>query len=473
MIQKLVRVASCALLIGLPLAQFAHSARADDTWKAGTARADITPREGVMLLGYPDRKGVSSGVESPIFAKALALEDSKGHRSVLLTTDMVGLQRPIIADPVAERVMQKTGLPRSAILMNASHSHTGPVVTLKPLVRKNVAHGPMTSADAEKTATYSRELNDKLVDVMLRALDNLSPARLAWGAGQVAFPVSRRTPNAKGLFVMDANLMAPVDRSVPVLRVSDPAGKPRAVVFGCACHAVAAGSFNKICADYPGYAQDYIERRHPGAQAMFLAGCGADANPYPFGTVDLAKSHGGALGGEVCRVLTGELQPLTGPLETAFEDIELPLAQYNPDELGPYLDLPNFQAQTARQMLDQLKAGHPLDKTYRAPFAVWQFGGDLTLVALPSEPVSEHVTLISEALGAKELWISGYNNDFFGYLPTARVIKEGGHEAIGVTQWALSEDLASRVGFFDAKVQDAVLDVVKRLSAKAGRSPAN
>lgn len=465
----ILRTFSTLVGIALLLAQVVQAANEAGQWKAGLAAVDITPSEGVMLLGYPDRKGPSQGVAAPIFAKALALEDSVGHRAVILTTDMVGVQRPIIADPVAQAVMAKTGLARSAILLNASHSHTSPVVTLHPLTRYNVSYGAMTEEEAQRTVRYSRTFNDKLVSAMLQAVDRLAPAELAWGVGHVKFPYSRRLPNKNGLVVMAANPHGSVDRTVPVLRISAPGGKLRGVLFGAACHAVAAGGINQVCGDYPGFAQAYIEREHPGMQAMFLAGCGADANPHPLGTLDLAKSHGGELGSEVCRVISGKLQPIRGPLRTALKDVDLPFQTLTKEQLRPYLTLPNFQARTAAQIVRLLDEGQQPERTFRAPFAVWQFDNDLTLVALPSEPVSEFVYLLRDALGPDKLWVSGYNNDFFGYLPTAKVIKEGGHEAIGVTTWSQQEDLARRVGFFAPQVQDLVISTVKELAAEVGR----
>ncbi len=64
---------------------------------------------------------------------------------------------------------------------------------------------------------------------------------------------------------------------------------------------------------------------------------------------------------------------------------------------------------------------------------MWQFGDALTLVALPAEPVADYAALTGRLLGPDKLWVAGFNNDCFGYLPTAQVVREGGHEAIGIT----------------------------------------
>ena len=210
--------------------------------------------------------------------------------------------------------------------------------------------------------------------------------------------------------------------------------------------------------------------RHGGAVAMFMAGCGGDANPEPMGSADAARQHGKALADEVDEVLgAGGMRPVRGKLSTRYGEVMLPLTELSREQLKPYLLLPNFQARQAAHMLEVLEAGGELPKEYAAPIAVWQFAGDLTLVALPGEPVAEYATLVREALGTKvqSVWISGYNNDCFGYLPTAKVIEEGGHEAIGVTLWAWGNDVDRQVGFFAPGVQDVVVNAVTELAGGA------
>lgn len=435
-------------------------------WKVGTATAKITPERPLILLGYTDRKGPFDGVSDDISARAMALEDAQGRRAVIVAADLVGFQATIVTDDVAGRIAERTGVPRERLIFNASHTHTGPVVSLDPNTTLNVAHPAMTPEVAEATIAYTRRLRDQLVDLVERAVADLRPARLSWATGRTNVPTSRRLPQPEGV-VMRPNPAAPVDDVVPVLRVDTPEGEPRAVVFGCSCHAVAAGGQNAISADYPGYARAVVEAHRPGATALFLAGCGGDANPEPRGTIEQARTHGEALGREVCRVLDGPLAPVAGPLRVAYEQVDLPLQALSGDQLRGYLDRPNFQAWQARHMLEVLDAGDRLPSHYTVPVAVWRFGDDLTLAALPGEPVAGYATLLREALGPDRLWVSGYNNDCFGYLPTAKVVEEGGHEAIGVTLWAWSRGLGPMVGFFEPRVEDVVVDAVRRLAAEA------
>ncbi|MHC5537338.1 hypothetical protein ACYOEI_03770, partial [Singulisphaera rosea] len=191
----------------------------------------------------------------------------------------------------------------------------------------------------------------------------------------------------------------------------------------------------------------------------------------PRGTIEEARKHGNTLGVEVCRVLDGQLAPVVGPLQIGYAQVDLPLQQLSREEIKGYLDRPNFQAWQARHMLEVLDAGGALPTRYKAPVAVWQFGNDLTLTALPGEPVAEYATLLRRAIGPDKLWIAGYSNDCFGYLPTARVVKEGGHEAIGVTLWAWSRNLSPMVGFFEPRVEEVILDAVRRLALESQSKP--
>jgi hypothetical protein len=451
------------------------TSRAADTpavcaWQVGLARVKITPPQPIALLGYGDRTRPFESVAADIYAKAIAIEDQQGHRGVIITADLVGFQAAVVTDEVCRRIAARTGLERRQLLFNASHTHTGPLVSLAPHRAANsVAHAPLTPPDAQATVAYTQQLREQLVVLVCEALQRLQPARLTWGTGAVEFPMSRRLPQ-DGRIVMADNPAGPVDRTVPVLRVVAADGRLLAVLFGCACHnATLTGSDNVIAGDYAGFAQEVIERQHADSLALFLSGCGADANPSPRGSMALARQHGERLAREVDRVLNGPLTPLTGNLVTTFREVALPLQTLSREEITERVQFPSAEAVMARQMLAVLEQGGQLPTTYRAPLAVWQFGTDLTLVGLPAEPVAEYVTLLRQTLGTDRLWVAGFNNDCFGYLPTTRVVREGGHEAIGVTLWVWGQDVQGQVGFFAPDVEEIVLRETRQLALEAGR----
>jgi hypothetical protein len=115
----------------------------------------------------------------------------------------------------------------------------------------------------------------------------------------------------------------------------------------------------------------------------------------------------------------------------------------------------------AEQMLEVIDRGEKPPASYTCPVAVWQLGDGLTLVALSGEVVVDYVRLIEEAIGRHGLWVTAYANDVFGYLPSRKVIEQGGYETRGL--------YAGGVGLFAPEAEDRVVESVRGLAAIAGR----
>jgi hypothetical protein len=424
-------------------------------WKVGLACVKITPERPVFLAGYASRNRPFDKVAGDLYAKALALEDSEGRLAVLVTTDLLGLSAAI-AEPVCKRICSASGLKREQLLLASSHTHTGPALSLDPRPRDALSPG-----DAQRTVEYTRWLQDRLVEVALAALRERRPARLSHGTGIANFVMNRREFTAGGV-ILGVNARGLADRSVPVLRIDSPDGKLRAVLFGAATHGTTLTQHcYELCGDYASFAQEHVEKRHPGALALFMLGLAGDSNPYPRGTMDLARRHGVALGQEVDRVLQGPMRPVRGQLRIAFARIGLPLQKAPPRaELEKQARKRGLEAWIAGQMLATLDRGEKLPEHYPCPVAVWQIG-DLTLVALSGEVVVDYVPLLEKALGPGSLWLSAYCNDVFGYLPSARVLSEGGYETRGL--------YAGGIGRFDPRAQSVLVEGVRDLARKVGR----
>jgi neutral ceramidase len=427
-------------------------------WKVGLARVKITPDQPVFLSGYGSRNKPFDKVTADLYAKALALEDADGRLAVLVTTDLLGLPAAI-AEPVCARLAEKAGLKRAQILLASSHIHTGPALSLKA-----TAAGGQSSGDAQRTIAYTRRLQDQLVEVVVQAMKKRTPARLSWGSGVAHFVMNRRQHTPRGV-ILGMNARGPADRTVPVLRIDDPNGKLRAVLFGAATHnTTLTGSCYEVCGDYAGFAQAHVEEHHPGVQAMFVLGFAGDSDPYPRGTMELARRHGATLGEEVKRVLETKLQPIRGPLRVALSTAALPL-QPPPSrsELEKQAKARSgLDASIARQMLAVVNKGDKLPDHYACPVAIWQLGNELTLVALSGEVVVDYVALLDKALGPNRLWLAADSNDLFGYLPSARVLEEGGYETRGL--------YAGGIGRFSPRAQDVLVEKVRELAGQVGRA---
>lgn len=416
-----MRIASLLLFLTASLSGAAEPKPAE--WKAGVAVQVITPDQPMWMAGYGARNKPSEGKLTELYVKALALEDPHGKRLVLLTSDLVGIPRSLSV-PVVEAVRQRTGLPRQRLMLTVSHTHCGPV--LHDALRTMY---DMPPDEAKKIGPYTDKVKGWMVDVIVRALDDLKPARLSFGKGTARFAVNRRKPTGRG-FINAANPEGPVDHAVPVLRVDAADGKLRAVVFGYACHNTTL-QFYKWCGDYAGFAQKYVEERHPGATALFWMGCGGDANPLPRSKVELCKKYGRELAVAVEDALAGRLTPVRGDSAAKYATIALPYdklpsrAKWETDRQSKRYAVRS----RAEKFLKLLDGGGKIDDRYRHyPVQVWRLG-KLTWIALGGEVVVDYDLRLQRELGRdRPLWIAGYANDVMAYIPSRRVLKEGGYE---------------------------------------------
>jgi hypothetical protein len=200
------------------------------------------------------------------------------------------------------------------------------------------------------------------------------------------------------------------------------------VVFGYACHNTAIGpSSYEFAGDYAGFAQAAIERAHPGAAALFLLLCGGDQDPWPRNTVADAETHGASLAAAVEAVLSGKMRPAQPRIRTAFENVDLPLAPHTREMFEKKLADPNpAAARTARAMLKAYDEGKPV-RSLPLPVHAIRLDARLALLALGGEPVVDY------ALRARREFpdaiLAGYSNMVKGYIPSRRVLTEGGYEA--------------------------------------------
>ncbi|HEY8549046.1 MAG TPA: neutral/alkaline non-lysosomal ceramidase N-terminal domain-containing protein [Vicinamibacterales bacterium] len=433
--------------LALTAAAFAApSLRAQErpAWRAGVARADITPRMSMWMAGYAARKHASQGVALPLAAKALVLTYRDGPPAVIVTIDLLGITGDM-AGRIAADVERRFSIPRDRLLINASHTHSGPVIDSQLIVAYD-----LTTAHLRRIDEYTAWLETQIVDTIARALKTMSPATVSVGESTATFAANRRTQ-----FVPEG----PVDHRVPVLRV-DVRGAPRAILFGYACHnTTLQADWLKFHGDYAGVAQAALEKAHPGATAMFIAGCGADANPKPRGSVELATQHGESLARAVSSSFSS-LVPVDGPVDARMRVVDLPFAPY-PDrdgwELRAKADNVYLQRH-ARLMLDLLDRNGSLPTAQPDPVQVWHFGRDLVLIALGGEVVVDYALRFTRERPGTRVWVAGYSNDVFGYVPSRRVLDEGGYEGGGAMLYY------GRPGRFDASVEERIVSAVNDLA---------
>jgi len=404
----------------------AASAFADDkpVWKAGIAKAAITPEKAVWLAGYGSKR-VPDGKLHELWMKALALEDSAGHRVVLITSDFQGVPKSM-SDPVFQQLKKQFGLERTQVMFTFSHNHCGP-----RLGDDLIDYYPVEADQEELVKEYTAIMVDKTVKLVDEALKNLAPANLQIGEGRATFAVNRRNNKEADVPLLMAKgspLVGPVDHAVPVMTVTRPEGKLEAILFGYACHPTTL-NFLTWCGDYPGFAQLELEKAHPGATAMFVNTCGGDQNPLPRRSVELCQKYGHMLATGVEEALKQPLKPVSGGVRTAFEIIELPyLKVMSREDLHETMQKETgIKARWAARMLQKLDKGEKFESAYPYPVHAWRLGNEVLLIGTGAETVVDYALRFKKEFGPGT-WVLGYTDDMISYIPSRRVWEEGGYE---------------------------------------------
>ena len=174
--------------------------------------------------------------------------------------------------------------------------------------------------------------------------------------------------------------------------------------------------------------------------------------------VDVARSQGAELAAEVERVLAGPLKPVTGPLAARLERIDLPLAPLPPREHWESLATkPSAVGYHAQVQLAALDRGDRLPVKVDYPIETWTFGDSLAMVFLAGEVVVDYSLRLKSELDASRLWVTAYANDTPCYIPSERVLKEGGYEGAGAMTYY------NQPAPFAEGVEQRIVDAVLRL----------
>lgn len=426
-----------------------HNAAHGGEFKVGLARTTITPTSPLWLSGYGHRTAPAEGKVHDLWAKAVAFESSDSTRLVLVTLDL-GSVNPQMTEAIAAEATRRFQLPRSNLILNCSHTHCAPEIAEERLVFHD-----LPDEEEAKIAQYIEELNGRLVDLVGEALANLQPAKISVSRSSAGFAFNRRHPSG-------VDPQGVVDRDVPVMKIADEAGALRAVLFGYACHNTTL-NFQLYCGDYAGFAQEEIEAKHPGVQAMFVMGCGGDQNPQPrHGRMGLehAKRHGRELADAVEAALDGAQQPVRGPLRVAFDVVELELelpASVNQLSADASKGRGDVGGRKAQYLLGLIERGEAIPTIERCPLHVARFGDDLLMIFLSGETVVDYSLRCKTEFAGPFVWAAGYCDDVFAYLPSRRVLLEGGYEGGGGIVHQLTP------APFTPNVEKQVMDCLRKL----------
>ena len=408
------------LILFLYLATIANGL-SQSAMQVGIAKINITPKSPAFMTGYANRDKPSEGVLHDLWAKALVLSN-KQEKMIIVSTDLLGLSHQV-SEEVAERIQAKLGVERRQLMFNSSHTHSGPMIW--PSLSVISEYSP---ADQKIVSEYTQVLVDKLVTVIVNAYERQEPMQVFVGHTSADFAINRRALAAQKNGI---NLPGPIDHDVPILKFMNSSGEIKAVLFGYACHnTTLMGNNYFINGDYAGFAQIDIEKKIPTATAFFILGCAGDQNPEPRGTVELATKHGSTLADQVVALVhSKELKPVKNELQSYFSTIPLkfkkvPAADYQKDLQSS----DKFIQRRAKLMLEAYNKGWNTE-TYSYPIQGIRLGNEFRMIALGGEVVVDYSLRTKKEFPNKNIFVAGYSNEVMCYIPSERVLKEGGYEA--------------------------------------------
>jgi hypothetical protein len=436
----------------------------------------FTPDEPFWLAGYAVRTAPARGKISDLYVSALALEDETGQRFVIASAEIIAIKAEH-AERVAEVMLARHGLSRHQLLLAATHTHYAPEFRSD---KQLFFHIP--DEYAEKFPAVAEKLVTAFTHAIDQALARLEPVRLFARKTTIGFAHNRRR---RGVKAGNPSTDDTLDQDVPVLDCVDASGNRKAIVFGYACHCTTIPPEDlRYCGDWAGFAKEHLQEANSGATALFIPGPGADQDPEPRGALELSRQYGKEIAQSVQEALDGPGIEITGPIRVGWEDVQLSLEPITRETMTKMLrsDDPPQQVK-AKFLLKQLERGEELITSYTAPIQVVRFGKTLLLVALSGEPVIDWAHkfkqgAIQRAPGNEQevgtqnsysqlpapwsplVWVAGYCNDIFDYVPTRRIQAEGGYEGGRANLWNWIPTP------FTEDVEDRITDSVRRLIAR-------
>lgn len=233
------------LAIAVPIEAIAQNAL-----KAGAAKVDVTPAENQLPKNY-------EGILDHLYSRAIVLQE--GNASAALISVDAGVVPGPIWQAVSQQVEKELGIPKTNILLTATHTHSAPMQTSPDYVRK-------------------------IVESVRLAKEHAVPARIGYGSGVSYINVNRNIIDPKTRRWWEgANYDGPSDKTVAVITFESLNGNPIAVYYNYAMHAVTVGQLDQVSADVPGTASKYIEDSLDNqAIALWSSGAAGDQNPIYF-----------------------------------------------------------------------------------------------------------------------------------------------------------------------------------------------
>lgn len=410
--------------------------------KAGFARVNINPPIGTRMTGFGsrDRERGCESIHDDIFVRALYLEE-EGKEVLIMGFDLLFFSRDE-ADRFKGAIGRKMDLSPGQILLNTSHTHTGPKVGT-------------WLYDPPSDLFYLQALEEAIVAAGCRARSSAVEVAVWAGTTRSKLPMSRRFKLPDG--TVDRNLRPNPDGAVcdtlPVSLLRNLSGEPVCLLFSVSCHPSTISGF-EISAEFPGVAMERLDAHLGHACSLFLQGAGGDAKPsvidggenWRRGTWEDVDASGTMVANEVIELLDEGLVGIEADLsahavETEWR-FEKDIGRVGFEKLLADSETDSTVRLWAEEKLAWLDRGYELPQTVPITVHGIQIGKGLRLVGLEGEAVAELGTLIEAFYGGGITFPLGYTNGAQLYLPTSKMLDEGGYEAVSYHEYRQPAPLA-------------------------------
>jgi hypothetical protein len=379
----------------------------------GAAQIDITPQPGIDLSGFAAREQPSIGVLDPLYARALYVEES-GQRLLWVHVDLIATERAFV-ESFRAWAGRELGLAPEQVLLSATHTHSGPATV--PIV-----------GCGRRDMAYDRILHEGAARAAQEAMANVSPAEVLVGDAPLDLAVHRRGPRA---FHTDPHAHAIAFRR--------PDGTFVAACLNYAMHPVSLGYVNRqISGDWSGFAAASASSALRGNPVVLMTtGAAGNLNP-PDENVppEQARSYGE----RVAAAAIANLAPAPAqPLAVRSTNVEVPLDRLTPEQID----------QVIATHTPPAAGKYSWRRAWEEATACWREGrlaelasgggthinvelqvvrlGETFIVAVNGEIFSKFTGELRRRTG-KRLFVVGYANAAFGYIPSAEAYEEPGYE---------------------------------------------
>jgi hypothetical protein len=407
--------------------------------EAGFAKVRITPPLGAAMYGFGsrDRQQGCEGVHDDLFVRALYLSHD-GAEALIMGFDLLFFGRED-ADRYKTAIANRLDLLPEQILLNASHTHCGPVV--------GTTWGYAAYGVAADDPGHRDALQRAIVQAALRARERAVQVTVWAGAGRTTLPVSRRKPDGEGGILWAPHPDGVTCDHLPVCLLKGDDGPPVCLLFSVSCHPSTIGGF-QISADYPGPAMDMLDERLGAECSLFLQGTGGDAKAsvigrgekWRSGTWDEVARAGRIVAGEVLRTIEAGLAPVEPGIHCSLIEMQWPL-QPAPDRAA----LDSMASGDAAKEIQSLWAARQIERRERGqtprthvPVLLHgiQLGAGLRLIGLEGEAVAGlGLHILAHYQGRGVTFPLGYTDGMQMYLPTSAMIDEGGYEVVSYYEY--------------------------------------